>query len=59
MGLDLVDRVMAVEEEFGIEISDERFGECRTVGDISRIVHELAPTIDTRQVVQRVTRGRR
>lgn len=56
MGLDLVELVIAVEEEFGIQIPDERSGDCRTFGDLSRIVHELAPTIDSRQVVERVAR---
>ena len=56
MGLDLVELEMAIEDEFGIAIPDERFGDCRTVGDLSRIVHELDPAIDTRQIVERVAR---
>lgn len=36
--LDDVELVMAIEEEFGIEISDDDAWECDTVGDLVKIV---------------------
>ncbi|MBP8251371.1 MAG: acyl carrier protein [Herpetosiphon sp.] len=38
--LDLVELVMSLEEEFGIEISDEEAEKLRTVGDAERFVME-------------------
>ncbi len=38
--LDLVDAVMAVEEEFKIEISDEDFKAMKTLGDICEYIEE-------------------
>ena len=38
MGLDLVEMIIAVEERFGIEISDAATGELRTVGDLHALV---------------------
>ena len=38
--LDLVERVMAMEEEFGMEISDEEAEKLRTVGDVLNYVKE-------------------
>ena len=50
MGLDTVELVMAVEEEFGITISDEEAQDIRTVGDMYQCV--LRKVIGT----QRATR---
>ena len=38
MGLDSVELIMAVEEKFGIEITDKEAGEIRTVGDMHQVV---------------------
>lgn len=38
---DLSDIVVAAEEEFGIEIPDERFPEIQTVADVLRVVGEV------------------
>ncbi len=38
--LDLVELVMAMEEEFGMEISDEEAEKPRTVGDVLNFVRE-------------------
>ncbi len=38
--LDLVELVMAMEEEFGMEISDEEAEKLRTVGDVLNYVKE-------------------
>lgn len=40
MGLDYVELIMAVEEEFDIEISDGDAEKCRTVGDMIGLVYE-------------------
>ncbi len=40
--LDTVELVMALEEEFGIEISDEDAEKIQTVGDVSKYVDEHA-----------------
>lgn len=56
MGLDTVELFIGVEEEFGISIPDERLSDCRTVGDISLLVREFAPSMDPRDVTQRVAR---
>ncbi|QJA06477.1 acyl carrier protein [Thermosulfurimonas marina] len=40
--LDLVELVMAMEEEFGMEISDEEAEKLRTVGDVLNYVKEHA-----------------
>ncbi len=40
--LDLVELVMAMEEEFGMEISDEEAEKLRTVGDVLNYVKERA-----------------
>lgn len=39
---DLADIVVTAEEEFGITIPDERFSEIQTVGDVLRIISEVA-----------------
>jgi len=39
---DLADIVVTAEEEFGITIPDERFPEIQTVGDVLRIISEVA-----------------
>lgn len=39
--LDRVELVMAIEEEFGVEIPDEKIDAYRTVGDILAHLHEL------------------
>lgn len=38
MGLDAVELVMEVEDEFGVRFADEDFPEMRTVGDMERVV---------------------
>ncbi len=38
--LDTVELVMALEEEFGIEISDEDAEKIQTVGDVSKYIDE-------------------
>ncbi len=38
--LDIVELVMAIEEEFGVEISDEDAEKIRTVADAMKYVHE-------------------
>ena len=38
--LDQVELIMAVEDEFGIEVPDEVAQEIRTVGDIVRVLEE-------------------
>jgi acyl carrier protein len=38
--LDVVELVMALEEEFGIDIPDEDVGEIRTVGDAVNYIQE-------------------
>ena len=38
--LDVVDMVMSLEDEFGIEIPDEQVENLRTVGDVVRYVEE-------------------
>jgi hypothetical protein len=40
MGLDAVEVVMGVEDEFGISIPDDRYSELKTVGDLCRFVAE-------------------
>ena len=41
--LDAVDIIMALEDEYGIEIPDETAEEFKTVGDIVRCVEDLIP----------------
>lgn len=44
LGLDSLDHIelgMALEEEFGIEITDEHLEEAETVGDLVRLVARL------------------
>jgi len=38
MGLDIVELVMRVEEDFLVELPDEECGQMRTVGDLYRLV---------------------
>jgi len=38
--LDLVELIMAIEEEFGIEISDEDANQLTTVGSAQEYIHE-------------------
>jgi len=40
--LDTVELVMALEEEFGIEISDEEAEKIQTVGDVAKYIDEHA-----------------
>lgn len=42
--LDIVEVVMALEEELGIEIDDVEIEEIRTVGDLTNMVEKLAAT---------------
>ena len=37
---DLADTVVTLEETYGLQIPDERFGDIETVGDIIRIIEE-------------------
>ena len=39
--LDVVEIVMAIEDEFGIEISDEAVESVRTVGDVVKVISEM------------------
>lgn len=39
--LDLVELVMAVEEEFGIDVPDEEADRLETVGDLIALIHKL------------------
>ena len=39
--LDVVEIVMAIEDEFGIEISDEAVESVSTVGDVVKVISEL------------------
>lgn len=41
--LDLVELIMSLEEEFGVEISEEDAERIRTVGDASEYIKEHAP----------------
>ena len=38
--LDVVDMVMTLEDEFGVEVPDEQIENFRTVGDVVRFVEE-------------------
>lgn len=40
--IDLVDLVMELEDEFGIEIKDEAFEDIKTVGNLSALIDSLA-----------------
>ncbi|TGN21098.1 acyl carrier protein [Leptospira idonii] len=40
--LDTVELVMALEEEFGVEISDELAEKIQTVGDVTKYIDELS-----------------
>lgn len=39
---DLADIVVAAEDEFGISVPDEKFPEIQTVGDVVRVISEVA-----------------
>jgi len=39
--LDLVELILNLEETFGIDISDEKAAELRTVGDAQALINEL------------------
>lgn len=38
--LDVVDLVMSIEEEFGLEVPDDQIENFRTVGDVVRYIEE-------------------
>ena len=38
--LDVVDLVMSIEDEFGLEVPDDQIGNFRTVGDVVRYIEE-------------------
>ena len=38
--LDLVDLVMSLEDEFGLEVPDEEFDNIKTVGDVVKFIEE-------------------
>ena len=38
--LDVVDLVMSIEDEFGLEVPDEQIENFRTVGDVVRYIEE-------------------
>ena len=38
--LDVVDIVMSIEDEFGLEVPDDHIENCRTVGDVVRYIEE-------------------
>lgn len=45
--LDVVDLAEMVEDEFGIEISDDMIENIRTVGDIVECISELSDSVDS------------
>ncbi len=56
MGLDSVEIVMAIEDEFGITIPDEQAQDCHTVGELIEIVWSIGPSDDRsyREVKNRI-----
>ena len=38
--LDVVDLVMSIEDEFGLEVPDDQIENFRTVGDVARYIEE-------------------
>lgn len=40
MGLDTVELVLAIEEEFGIELANDELAECYTVGQLGNIIRK-------------------
>lgn len=44
--LDLVELIMAMEETFGIEISDDELGKIRTIQDVVDYIEKKAKTIE-------------
>jgi len=38
--LDIVEMVMSIEEEFGIQVDDDKMSDIKTVGDIAKLVEE-------------------
>ena len=45
--LDTVELVMALEEEFGIEVPDEQAEKLQSVGDVIKYIEEIAEVIST------------
>ena len=39
--LDIVDMVMTLEDEFGVQIPDDKLGDLHTVGDVVRLLESL------------------
>ena len=40
--LDVVDLVMSIEDEFGLEVPDDQIENFRTVGDVVRYIEEIS-----------------
>ena len=39
--LDVVELIMSVEDEFGVQIPDDKLGDLHTVGDVVRLLESL------------------
>jgi hypothetical protein len=46
LGLDIVELVVAVEEEFDVQLPDERLNRIRTVGELHNLVAETLSVTD-------------
>ena len=43
--VDMVAMVMTLEDEFGVQIPDDKLGDLHTVGDVVRLLESLCPPI--------------